>query len=164
MTVHTEKKTNWNWKNVLHLRRSTTGSSISVHKLLLCLTIHLMQCRGFVKLEAAQNVDDVRMSFSTTRKYYPNFETLDAKIATALKRILKNTNFMKKVYFEEQKSPTYDRQSGRMICEHFRIAGTNETLQEISDLMNITLRGDDVQGFGTKWDEVLLSMREASQG
>ena len=34
-----------------------------------------------------------------------------------------------------------------MIYEHFRIAGTNESVLELSDLANI---GDDVQGFDTK--------------
>ena len=37
-----------------------------------------------------------------------------------------------------------------MIYEHFRIAGTNESGLELSDLANITLREDDVQGFDTK--------------
>ena len=27
--------------------------------------------------------------------------------------------------------------------------------------MNITLKGDNVQGFDAKWDEVLLSMKDA---
>ena len=50
-----------------------------------------------------------------------------------------------------------------MFHERFRIAGTNETVLEFSDLMNVTLRGDDVQGFFflRKWDEVLSSMRDA---
>ena len=38
--------------------------------------------------EAAQNTDDLRTSLSIKRKHYPKFETLDAKIAEALKKIL----------------------------------------------------------------------------
>ena len=34
------------------------------------------------EIEAVQN-DDLSTSFSTTGKHHPNFETLDAKIATA---------------------------------------------------------------------------------
>ena len=37
-----------------------------------------------------------------------------------------------------------------MIYEQFRIAGTSESGLELSDLANITLGGDDVQGFDTK--------------
>ena len=35
----------------------------------------------------------------------PNFEVLDAKIASALNRIIHNTRFKKKVSLEEQKRP-----------------------------------------------------------
>ena len=34
-----------------------------------------------------------------------------------------------------------------MICEHFRGTGTNESILDFSDLMSVTLRADDVQGF-----------------
>ena len=50
-----------------------------------------------------------------------------------------------------------------MIYEHFRITGTNETILEFSDLMNVTLGEDDVQGFDTEGVEVLLSVRETPQ-
>ena len=51
-----------------------------------------------------------------------------------------------------------------MIYEHFRVTGTNESILDFSDLVSVTLRGDDVQGFDTKWDEALLSIRRHSQG
>ena len=38
------------------------------------------------EIEAAQNIDDLRESHSITGKLHPNFETLDARIATALKK------------------------------------------------------------------------------
>ena len=47
-----------------------------------------------------------------------------------------------------------------MIYEYFRATGTHETLVDVSDLMGVTLRGNDVLGFDTKWDEVLLSVHE----
>ena len=43
-----------------------------------------------------------------------------------------------------------DDKIAHMIYEHFRIAGTNESGLELSDLANITLREDDVQGCDTK--------------
>ena len=48
-----------------------------------------------------------------------------------------------------------------MIYEHFRVTVHHGTILELSDLVNITLKGDNVQGFDAKWDEVLLSMRDA---
>ena len=47
---------------------------------------------------------------------------------------------------------------GYMIYEHFRVAGTLEFFLWIFDLVSVTLRGVDVRGFDTTWDEVLLSM------
>ena len=47
-----------------------------------------------------------------------------------------------------------------MIFEYFRITGTNESILEFSDVMSMTLRGDDVQGIDTKSDEVHLSLKE----
>ena len=41
------------------------------------------------------------------------------------------------------------------MYEHLRISGANEPILEFSVLMDVTLRGDDVQGFDTKWSEVL---------
>ena len=41
-----------------------------------------------------------------------------------------------------------------------RIACTNGSSLEFLDLMSISLRGSDVQGFETKWDAVLWSVRE----
>ena len=38
--------------------------------------------------------------------------------------------------------------------------GTIESILDFSDLMNVTLRGHDVQGPDTKWNEVLLSVKE----
>ena len=37
-----------------------------------------------------------------------------------------------------------------MIYEHFRVTNTNESILKFSDLMSVTLRGEDVQGFDTK--------------
>ena len=42
------------------------------------------------------------------------------------------------------------RQIAHMSYELFRIVGTDESVLEFVDHVNITLRGDDVQGFDTK--------------
>ena len=45
-----------------------------------------------------------------------------------------------------------------MIGDHFNISGTGEALLDFKDLSRVQLKNDDVQGFDTKWNEVLLSM------
>ena len=45
-----------------------------------------------------------------------------------------------------------------MIYDYFRATG--QSVLEFSDLMGMSLRGDNVQGFETTWDEVLLSMKK----
>ena len=42
----------------------------------------------------------------------------------------------------------------------YETTATNESNLELPDITNFTPRGDDVQGFVAKWDDVLLSMKE----
>ena len=89
----------------------------------------------------------------------------DARIASALTKIIQNSNFKKKALQEEQKAPKEDRfLRGRpiayMIYEYFRVTGTLETILDFSHLVTVTSRGDDVGGFDTKWDEQLLSTQD----
>ena len=50
-----------------------------------------------------------------------------------------------------------------MIYAYVGVRGTHESILEFSDLMGVALRGDDVQGFDTRWDEVLSSIKELPQ-
>ena len=95
----------------------------------------------------------------------PDFEVLDAKIASALNRIIHNTRFKRKVSLEEQKAQKQDRfLPGRQIAylsyEHFRVTGANDSVENYADLFTIVLRNDDIQEFDSKWDEVLVSMTQ----
>ena len=47
-----------------------------------------------------------------------------------------------------------------MIYDYLKISGTSEALLDFNDLLRVQLKSDNVQGFDTKWDEVLLSMTE----
>ena len=47
-----------------------------------------------------------------------------------------------------------------MIYEYFRVTGTDEFIVDFSDLVNAILLGDNIQGFDTRRDEVLLSIKE----
>ena len=109
------------------------------------------------------SVDDVRSSSSVRGIRKPDFEVLDAKIASALNRIIHDTRFKKKVSLEEQKAQKVDRflrgrQIAYLIYEYFRVTGANVCVENYADLFTIVLRNDDIQGFDSKWDGILLSM------
>ena len=69
----------------------------------------------------------------------PNFEVLDAKIASALHRIIHNAHFKRKVSLEEQQAQKQDRflrgrQSAYLIYEYFLVIGANDSVENYADL------------------------------
>ena len=110
------------------------------------------------------SVDDFKSSRSIQcYPHFPNFEMLDAGIASALNKIIQNSYCKRKVSLEEQKAQKEDRslrgrQIAYMIYDFFGVAGAHDTVLDYADLFTITLRNDDVQEFDTRWDEILLSM------
>ena len=108
------------------------------------------------------SVDDLKSSSSTRGIQMPNFEVLDAKIASALNRIIHNTQFTRKVSLDEQKAQTEDRflrgrQIAYLIYEYFWVTGANDSVENYADLFTSVLRNDVVQEFDSKWDGILLS-------
>ena len=78
-------------------------------------------------------------------QHLSDLETLFAKIAHAMKKILAASGFRKKVFIEEQKAQNENgflrgRQIAYMICDFFRATGTAECVGDLSDLMGVTLR------------------------
>ena len=61
------------------------------------------------EVELVDSVDDLKSSCSVTGIRMLDFEVLDAKIASALNRIIHNTQFKEKVSLEEQKAHKEDR-------------------------------------------------------
>ena len=61
------------------------------------------------EVERANSVNDLKTSRSMSGTVYSIFETLDARIASALKKFIHNANFKKKVHFEERKAQKEDR-------------------------------------------------------
>ena len=57
------------------------------------------------EVEMVDSVDDLRSSSSTRCISMPDLEVLDARIASALNRIIHNSHFKGRVSLEEQKSP-----------------------------------------------------------
>ena len=56
-------------------------------------------------MELVDSRDDLRSSSSTRGNSMPNFEVLDARIASALNKIIHNSHFKRKISLEEQKGP-----------------------------------------------------------
>ena len=54
-------------------------------------------------MELVDSVDDLRSSSSTRGISIPNFEVLDARIASALNKIIHNSQFKRRISLEEQK-------------------------------------------------------------
>ena len=72
----------------------------------------------------------------------PDFEVLDAKIASALNRIIHNTQFKRKVSLEDKKPKKRDRflrgrQIAYLIYEYFRVTGANDSVENYADLFTI---------------------------
>ena len=57
------------------------------------------------EVEMVDLVDGLRSSSSTRGISMPSFEVLDARIASALNRIIHNSHFKRRISLEEQESP-----------------------------------------------------------
>ena len=109
------------------------------------------------------SVDDLRSSSSIRGIPMPNFEVLDARIASALNKIIHNSHFKRRISLEEQKAQKQDcfLRGGRIAClihDYFRVTGIHDSVENYADLFTISLRNDDIQEFDSKWDGILLSM------
>ena len=115
------------------------------------------------EVEMVDSVDDLKSSSSIRGISMPKFEVLDARIASALNKIIQNSNFKKKVSLAEQKAQKEDRflrgrQIAYLIYEYLRVTGANDSVENYADLFTTGLRIDDIQEFDSKWDGIWLSM------
>ena len=115
------------------------------------------------EVEMVDSVNDLMSSSSIRGIQMPNFEELDAGIASALNRIIHNSHFKRRVSLEEQNAQKQDRfirgrQIAHLIYEYFWVTGANVSVENYADLFTISLRNDDIQEFDSKWDGILLSM------
>ena len=105
------------------------------------------------------SLEELKSSRSVSEKNFPNFEMLDAKIASALNKIIWNSQFKKEVSLEEQKAQKEDRllrgrQIAFMIYDYFRVTCSHDTEKDYADLFSVTLHDDNIQEFDKRWDEV----------
>ena len=114
-------------------------------------------------MDMVDSVDDLKSACSLRGIRMPNFEVLDARIASALHRIVHNSHFKRRISLEEQQAQKQDRflrgrQIAYLMYEYFRVVGANDSVDNYTDLFKIALRNDDIQEFDSKWDGILLSM------
>ena len=107
------------------------------------------------EVEMVDSVDDLRSQPSIRGISIPNFEVLDAKIASAPNRIIHNTQFKRRISLEEQKAQKQDRflrgrQIAYLIYEYFRVTGANDSVENYADLFTVVLQNDDIQEFDSK--------------
>ena len=106
------------------------------------------------EVELVDSVDELRSLSSTRGILMPNFEVLDARIASALNKIIHNSHFKRKISLEEkaQKEDRFlrGRQIPYLIYEQFRVTGTHGSVENYTDLFTIILRNDDIQEFDSK--------------
>ena len=119
------------------------------------------------EVELLDSVDDLRSSSSTRGISMPNFEVLDARIASELNKIIHNSQFKRRISLEEQKAQKQDRflrdrQIAYLIYDYFRVIGIHDSVDNYADLFTISLRNDDIQEFDSKSDGILLSMTKIS--
>ena len=111
------------------------------------------------EVEMVDSVDDLISSSSTRGIQMPNFEVLDARIASALNRIIHNSHFNRRISLaQKQDRFLRGRQIGYLICEYFRVTRAHDSVENYADLFTNGLRNDDIQEFYSKWDGILLSM------
>ena len=107
------------------------------------------------EVETVDSVDDLMSSSSIRGIQMPNFDVLDARIASALNRIIHNSHFKRRISLEEQKAQKQDRflrgrQIAYLIDDYFRVTGANDSVENYADLFTISLRNDDIQEFDSK--------------
>ena len=107
------------------------------------------------------SVDDLKSSSSIRGISMPNFEVLNARIASALNKIIHNSHFKRRISLEEQKAQKLDRflrgrQIAYLIYEYFQVTGAHDSVENYADLFTISLRNDDIQEFDSKWDGIFI--------
>ena len=91
------------------------------------------------EVEMVDSLDELKSSRSVAGKNFPNLEMLDAKIASALNKIIQTSLFKKKVSLKEQKAQKEGRflrgrQIAFMIYDYFRVTGAHDTVLDYADL------------------------------
>ena len=109
-----------------------------------CSQFHTKAMLWIKEVEMVESVDDLKSSRSIKGTHGPDFEVLDARPASAPKKIIRNTCFKKKVSLEEMKAHKEDRflrgrQIAYLIYEYFLVTGANHSVGNYADLFTVVL-------------------------
>ena len=141
-----------------------------------CLT-ELRTCSQFLtevthwikEVEMVDPVDDLLYSSSIRGSHMTNF-VLDARIASALNRIIHTSHFERRISLEEQKPQKENRffrgrKIAYLIYEQFWVTGTDSSVETYTDLFTIAvLRNDEYSGIRFKVGRnVLLNDKESTR-
>ena len=156
----------------LHFDKFLTPATVACWKIR--FKTEVCTCSPFARhwikeVEMVDSVDDFKSSSSVRGIQMPNFEVLDARIASALNTIIHNSQFKRRISLEEQKAQKKDRflrgtQIAYLIYEYFRVTGANDSVEKFADLFTTGLRNVDIQEFDTRWDAIVLSMTKIPSG
>ena len=107
-------------------------------------------------MEMVDSLEELKSSRSVHGKDFLNFEMLDAKIASALNKIIQNSQFKKKVSLEKQKAQKGDqfprgRQIAFMIYNKFRVTGAHDTVLDFADFLFMMIIFRNSMQDGTKF-------------
>ena len=115
------------------------------------------------EVQMAKSIGVFMTSRSTTRRiHFLDYDLLDANIASALKKLITNMHFRRRVCTEELRPQNETRfLRGRhiasLIYEQFRATSAYDAAHGLSDLFNVRSQTDDVQDFDTRWGQAPLS-------
>ena len=106
--------------------------------------------------------DDLMTSQSIEGESFPDFEMLDARIASALRKIISSTSFRRRATAELQRAQKYnrflrERRIALMTHGHFQSTGAYDAAR-VCRICSIF--ACDVQDFDTRWGQILLGTSE----
>ena len=93
------------------------------------------------EVEMVDLVNELKSSRTIAGKDFQNFELLDARIASALNKVIQNSHFNKKVSLEDQKVQKenrflHGRQIAYMIYDYFRVTVAHDTVLDYADVFS----------------------------
>ena len=155
----------------LHFDKFTTPAKFACWEIRLktgactCSQLPTEAMQWIKEVEMVESVDDLKSSCCVRGFSMPNFEVLDARIASALNKIIDNSHLKRRISLEEQKAQKQDRffrgrQIAYLIYEYFRVTGAHDSVENFADLFTISLRNDDIQEFDSKWDGIFITNDE----
>ena len=106
-------------------------------------------------VEMVDSMDEWKSSRSDAGKKFPNFEMLDAQIASALNKIIQDSTSRRRSVSRSRKPKKEGRfprgrQIAFMIFDYFRVTGAHDTVLEYADLFSVAPHVDNVQEFDTR--------------